>query len=162
MPDAATLPKIEHVYFKDYAAHGKDYVARIMEFLPPEGKSGTLAAASDNNPSSNIKVQKGKGRERNPNGIYTRVRLARYYRVSEVYGGRVKTKNPRVLFAAIHSQVVDISQLRAKCYVVHRDKLASLAEWTRQPDRFYFHQLYDIYSRKEFEILLSTEIRNGI
>ena len=68
----------------------------------------------------------------------------------------------RVLLAAIYSEVCDISQLRAKCYVVHRDKLTDLSGWKKRPDRFYFHRLFDSYIKKEFEILLSSDVRNCV
>ncbi|KAL5536689.1 SNT2 [Sanghuangporus sanghuang] len=140
-------------------------VARIMEFLPPEDKSGfgsagLLATSINNmtNQSNGLKVHKGKGRESIVNGMYTRVRLAWYYRPSDVSDRNVA--DSRLLLAAIYSEICDITQLRAKCFVIHRDKLANLAEWKRKPDRFYFHKLFDPYIKKEFEVLLSTDIRN--
>ena len=125
-----------------------------MEFLPPEDKS----AASNNIQNNGLKVHKGKGREINPNSVYTRVRLAWYYRPSDVSDRNVA--DSRLLLAAIYSEICDITQLRAKCYVIHRDKLANLAEWKRKPDRFYFHKLFDPYIKKDFEVLLSTDVRN--
>ncbi|EJC99959.1 uncharacterized protein FOMMEDRAFT_159536 [Fomitiporia mediterranea MF3/22] len=127
-------------------------VARIMEFLPPEDKSASVGSSSSTN-NNGLKVQKGKGRE-----TYTRVRLAWYYRPSDVSDRNVA--DSRLLLAAIYSEICDLSQLRAKCYVIHRDKLANLADWKRKPDRFYFHRLFDPYIKKEFEVLLSTDIRN--
>ena len=122
-------------------------VARIMEFLPPEDKSNKGSA-----PSSSA-AAKGKGKE-----TYSRVRLAWYYRPSDVSDRNVA--DSRLLLAAIYSEVCDISQLRAKCYVIHRDKLQNLAEWKRKPDRFYFHRLFDPYIKREFEVLLSTDVHN--
>ena len=88
----------------------------------------------------------------------TRVRLAWYYRPSDVSDRTVA--DCRLLLAAIYSEACDISQLRAKCYVVHRDKISDLAGWKKRPDRFYFQRLFDPWIRKEFEVIQSTSVRN--
>ncbi|KAH7890899.1 hypothetical protein F5I97DRAFT_1976018 [Phlebopus sp. FC_14] len=112
-------------------------VARIMEFLPPEGSA----------------KGKGKGKE-----TYTRVRLAWYYRPSDVSDRPVA--DSRLLLAAIYSEVCDINQLRSKCHVIHRDKITDLAGWKKRPDRFYFNRLFDPYIKKEFEVIQATDVRN--
>ncbi|KAH7914580.1 hypothetical protein BJ138DRAFT_1143440 [Hygrophoropsis aurantiaca] len=112
-------------------------VARIMEFLPPEGAS----------------KGKGKGKE-----TFTRVRLAWYYRPSDVSDRPVA--DSRLLLAAIYSEVCDINQLRARCHVIHRDKITDLAGWKKRPDRFYFNRLFDPYIKKEFEVIQATDVRN--
>jgi hypothetical protein len=66
----------------------------------------------------------------------------------------------RLLLAAIYSEIWDINQLRAKCYVVHRDKITDLAGWKKRPDRFYFNRLFDPYIKKEFEVIQSNDVRN--
>ena len=108
-----------------------------MEFLPPEG----------------TEKGKGKGKE-----TYTRVRLAWYYRPADVSDRPIP--DSRLLLAAIYSEIADISQLRAKCHVIHRDKISDLAGWKKRPDRFYFNRLFDPYVKKEFEIIQSSDIRN--
>ncbi|KAJ6619944.1 hypothetical protein B0H10DRAFT_1912520 [Mycena sp. CBHHK59/15] len=130
----------DHVYCSPSWAvrDGTPYsVARIMEFLPPEdapkGAEGKLY-------------------------FYSRVRLAWYYRPSDVSDKQVT--DSRLLLAAIYSEVCDINQLRAKCHVVHRDKISDLAGWKKRPDRFYFNRLFDPYIKKEFEIIQATDVRN--
>ncbi|TFK39718.1 hypothetical protein BDQ12DRAFT_697826 [Crucibulum laeve] len=108
-----------------------------MQFLPPEDAP--------------------KGDE-SKNYLYTRVRLAWYYRPSDVSDRPVA--DSRLLLAAIYSEVCDINQLRAKCHVVHRDKISDLAGWKKRPDRFYFNRLFDPYIKKEFEIIHSKDVRN--
>ncbi|KIL69139.1 hypothetical protein M378DRAFT_98405 [Amanita muscaria Koide BX008] len=112
-------------------------VARIMQFLPPED------------------APRGDG---DKNYLYTRVRLAWYYRPSDVSDRPVG--DSRLLLAAIYSEICDINQLRAKCHVVHRDKISDLAGWKKRPDRFYFNRLFDPYIKKEFEVLQSSDVRN--
>jgi|SRR5882762_8118331 hypothetical protein len=130
----------DHVYCSQKWAQrdGTPYsVARIMEFLPPEG----------------TEKGKGKGKE-----TYTRVRLAWYYRPADVSDRPVT--DPRLLLAAIYSEVADITQLRAKCHVIHRDKITDLSGWKKRPDRFYFNRLFDPYIKKEFEVIQSADVRN--
>src|SRR4051812_38507580 len=89
----------DHVYCSPSweARDGTPYsVARIMQFLPPED------------------APKG---EESKNYHYSRVRLAWYYRPSDVSDRPVA--DPRLLLAAIYSEVCDINQLREKCHVVH-------------------------------------------
>ena len=116
------------------------FLCRIMEFLPAQG-----TPTFDEN---------GKR-----NGPITRVRLAWYYRPSDVSDRTVA--DSRLLLAAIYSEVCDLSQLRAKCYVIHRDKISDLAGWKKRPDRFYFQRLFDPWIRKEFEVIQATGVRNS-
>jgi hypothetical protein len=90
--------------------------------------------------------------------MYTRVRLAWYYRPSDVSDRPVA--DSRLLLAAIYSEICDVAQLRSKCYVVHRDKITDLAGWKKRPDRFYFNRLFDPYIKKEFEVIQSNDVRN--
>ncbi|THG98485.1 hypothetical protein EW026_g3722 [Hermanssonia centrifuga] len=110
-----------------------------MEFLPAQG-TPTLDEHGERN------------------GPLTRVRLAWYYRPSDVSDRTVA--DCRLLLAAIYSEVCDISQLRAKCYVIHRDKITDLAGWKKRPDRFYFQRLFDPWIRKEFEVIQAASVRN--
>jgi len=96
--------------------------------------------------------------EEGKNYLYTRVRLAWYYRPSDVSDRPVA--DSRLLLAAIYSEVCDINQLRAKCHVVHRDKISDLSGWKKRPDRFYFNRLFDPYIKKEFEVIPSQNVRN--
>ncbi|KAG6336457.1 hypothetical protein ID866_2628 [Astraeus odoratus] len=100
-------------------------------------------------------ASKGKGKTKEN---YTRVRLAWYYRPSDVSDRPVA--DSRLLLAAIYSEVCDISQLRSKCYVLHRDKISDLAGWKKRADRFYFNRLFDPYIKKEFEVIQATDVRN--
>ncbi|PCH36401.1 hypothetical protein WOLCODRAFT_81894 [Wolfiporia cocos MD-104 SS10] len=114
-------------------------VARIMEFLPA---LGVPTFDKDEKRSEPI----------------TRVRLAWYYRPMDVSDR--PTADCRLLLAAIYSEVCEISQVRSKCYVLHRDKISDLASWKKRPDRFYFTRLFDPWIRKEFEVIPSSTVRN--
>jgi len=108
-----------------------------MEFLPPED------------------AVKGRGKAKE---TYTRVRLAWYYRPGDVSDRNVV--DCRLLLAAIFSEVCEINQLRAKCFVLHRDKISDLAGWKKRPDRFYFNRLFDPYIRKEFDVIQTSDVKN--
>ncbi|TFY51302.1 hypothetical protein EVJ58_g10639 [Rhodofomes roseus] len=114
-------------------------IARIMEFLPAQG----------------VPIFDKDGNRNEP---YTRVRLAWYYRPSDVSDR--PSADCRLLLAAIYSEVCDLSQVRGKCYVVHRDRISDLAGWKKRPDRFYFTRLFDPWIRKEFEVISSATVRN--
>ncbi|RDX51269.1 hypothetical protein OH76DRAFT_1505916 [Lentinus brumalis] len=114
-------------------------IARIMEFLPA---LGTPTFDKDGNRSEPI----------------TRVRLAWYYRPSDVSDRTVA--DCRLLLAAIYSEVCELSQLRSKCFVHHRDRISDLAGWKKRPDRFYFTRLFDPWLRKDFEVIPATTVRN--
>ena len=195
----------DHVYCSPSWAvrDGTPYsVARIMEFLSPEGartsadatdKRGATAAhiisTNKNNKTSNAHASSSTpataaashptpttaasssasalalavpGHPATATAAaapqYTRVRLAWYYRPSDVSDRPVA--DARLLLAAIYSEICDVAQLRAKCFVVHRDKITDLAGWKRRPDRFYFNRLFDPYIKKEFEVIRSDDVRN--
>jgi hypothetical protein len=146
---SSPTPKLTHIFYLFSEDHvycspawsvrdGTPYsVARIMEFLHP--------STTTTSPSK-------------PSNHYDRVRLAWYYRPSDVSDRPVA--DSRLLLAAIYSEVCDINQLRAKCHVVHRDKISDLAGWKRRPDRFYFNRLFDPYIKKEFDVIQSSDVRN--
>lgn len=115
-------------------------IARIMEFLPALGTPTLDKAGNRNEP-------------------ITRARLAWYYRPSDVSDRTVA--DCRLLLAAIYSEVCELSQLRSRCYVLHRDRISDLAGWKKRPDRFYFTRLFDPWLRKEFEVIPATTVRNG-
>lgn len=138
-----------------------------MEFLPPDEveeapplrlKKVLYAKEMVKTKEQMVEKARVERERRKAKEPYSRVRLAWYYRPSDVSDRAVA--DSRLLLAAIYSEICDINQLRAKCYVIHRDKVTSLTEWKKKPDHFYFYRLFDPYIKKEFEVLLSTEIRN--
>lgn len=135
------LQLLDHVYCSPNWAvrDGTPYsIARIMEFLTAEGTTrGTRA----------------KGRD-----ACTRVRLAWYYRPSDVSDRQVT--DSRLLLCAIYSEIIPVTQLRAKCYVKHKDRIYDLIAWKKRPDRFYYNRLFDPFIKREFEVILTSEIRN--
>ena len=110
-------------------------IGRIMEFLPEMADSCT----------------------RKPTSTPERVRVAWYYRPSDL---SERSTDSRLLLAAMYSEVQPVSYIRGKCYVRHRDLIANLPAWKKQPDCFYFYRFFDPYIKKEYEVLLSRNVNN--
>lgn len=89
---------------------------------------------------------------------YSRVRVQMYFRPSDVNDRA--SADPRTLYLAIQSEVIEVGQLRGKCYVAHKDSIADLAVWKKHPDRFIFTKFFDVYVKRDFEIVRTADIRN--
>lgn len=123
-------------------------MARIIEFLPAKGDPTETVSKGGT---------KGKGKEKER--PLARARLAWYYRPSDV-SDRPNT-DARLLLAAIYSEVADLTQLRGRCYVAHRERISDLGGWKKRPDHFYYMRMFDPYIKKEFEVLLASAVRNS-
>ncbi|WWC87223.1 uncharacterized protein L201_002111 [Kwoniella dendrophila CBS 6074] len=114
-------------------------IARIIEFLPPNTspKKGSRAVSS---------------------GSEIMVRLSLYYRPPDV---SLRPMNDfRLLFAAIHTDIQPISNVRGKCYVRHKDRIDDLLKWKKLPDHFYFVKFYDPYIKRDFEVIRTESVNN--
>jgi hypothetical protein len=133
----------EHVYCASNWAirEGTPYsIARVMEFLPAEG----LGSART----------KAKPRDT----LLTRVRVAWYYRPGDISDRAVT--DSRLLLAAMYTEIIPVSHLRARCWVRHKEKIPDLATWRKKPDRFYYYRLFDPFIKREFEVLPVADIHN--
>lgn len=117
-------------------------IGRILEFLPPETPQEA----------------KTKGKSRNGLDKNLRVRLAWYYRPTDVQDRG--SGDHRTLLAAMFSEVVPIVNLRAKCIVRHRDKIQDISGYKKKDDRFYFSQLFDPFTKETYEVILAAEVHN--
>jgi hypothetical protein len=136
------------------AREGAPYsIARVMAFLPAATPNPSVAGLNGSTSS------KGKSKSKDHSSAYARVRLAWYYRPTDVSDKQVA--DVRLVLPAIYSEVTDLGQLRGKCYVAHRERITDLAGWKKRPDHFYFTRLYDPYIKKEFDILQATAVRNS-
>lgn len=138
-------PPVDHVYCSPswVIRDGTPYsIARIMEFLPGE----------DPTPKENTKTRSST---KEP---WTRVRVAWYYRPSDVSDRPIN--DSRLLLCAIYSEVIPVTQLRGKCYVKHKDKITDLLAWRKRLDCFYYNRLFDPFIKREFEVILVSEVHN--
>ncbi|OCF76650.1 hypothetical protein I204_02349 [Kwoniella mangroviensis CBS 8886] len=122
------------------AQNGTPYnIARIIEFLPPNTspKKGSRAVGS---------------------GSELMVRLSLYYRPPDV---SLRPINDfRLLFAAIHTDIQPLSNVRGRCYVRHKDRIEDLLKWKKSPDHFYFVKFYDPYIKRDFEVIRTEAVNN--
>lgn len=113
-----------------------------MEFLPAEEtipKENTKTRSSTKEPLA-------------------RVRVAWYYRPSDVSDRPIN--DSRLLLCATYSEVIPITQLKGKCYVKHKDKIADMIAWRKRPDSFYYNRLFAPFLKREFEVILVSEVHN--
>ena len=66
------------------------------------------------------------------------------------------------LIAVIYSEINNIAQLCAKCYVVYCDKITDHAGWKKHLDRFYFNCLFNPYIKKGFKVIQSNDVLNCV
>lgn len=115
-------------------------IGRIIEFLSPE----------------ELLTRKDEASRKRDNGL--RIRIAWFYRPTDVQDKGVG--DHRLLLAALFSEVIPFSYVRGKCIVRHRDKISDLVAYRKKEDRFYFSQLFDPFTKDNYEVMLATEIHN--
>nr|XP_019008759.1 uncharacterized protein I206_06441 [Kwoniella pini CBS 10737]OCF47540.1 hypothetical protein I206_06441 [Kwoniella pini CBS 10737] len=132
----------DHVYVSLpwFERDGTPYnIARIIEFLPPH-----------TSPKKGSRVQNS--------GSEIMVRLSLYYRPPDV---SLRPINDfRLLFAAIHTDIQPLSNVRGKCYVRHKERIDDLLKWKKLPDHFYFVKFYDPYIKRDFEVIRTEGVNN--
>jgi hypothetical protein len=117
-------------------------IGRIIEFIPPEDTSVPPPRPHRGKQVENI----------------MRVRVAWFYRPTDVQDKGLG--DHRLLLAALFSEIIPFSNVRGKCIVRHRDKIGDLVGYKKKDDRFYFHQLFDPFTKDNYEVILSTDIHN--
>lgn len=106
------------------------YIARIMEFLH-----------AGNNPSSPVA-------DLRVNWLYRPRDLSR------------KATDTRLVYATMHSETCPITSLRGKCQVLHRDSIASLEDYRKMKNCFYFSQLFDRFIRRFYDVIPTHQVTN--
>lgn len=92
------------------------------------------------------------------------VRANLYLRVRDV-SHRV-TNDPRLLLATMHSDLFALDNVRGLCEVRHRELIGDgsapdITAWKRREDHFYFHQLYDRYIHRFYDVIPMSKIKNA-
>lgn len=72
----------------------------------------------------------------------------------------------RLLVATMHSDTFPLATVRGKCRVKHRDLISNgspqeLAAWKRRDDHFYYHQLFDRYIHRFYEVIPTWKLKNA-
>ncbi|GAA5970836.1 hypothetical protein JCM11641_004472 [Rhodosporidiobolus odoratus] len=148
-----SLQKNDHIYvsapWED--RDGEPYlVGRILEILQP----ATAPPAREATPSTS-KDRKLIG----PDTSKLRLRVNYYFRTRDISNRYVA--DHRVLVASFHSDVVPAEYVRGTCTVMHREHIENLEKYKRQPDTFYWHQLYDRYLHRYFDSVPTYKVKNA-
>lgn len=123
---------------------GEPYIiARVMEFvLASSSRKGAQALASS---SGTLQVRVN---------LYLRQRDITHRTLHD----------PRLLVATMHSDVFALENIRGLCIVRHRDLIGdapAVSAWKRKDDHFYYHQLFDRYLHKFYDVIPTDRVRNA-
>lgn len=145
---SSTASLSDHVYISAPWAPGAGepyLIARVMEFVTASSaRAGAAALASS---SGTLQVRAN---------LYLRVRDVSH---------RV-TNDPRLLLATMHSDLFALDNVRGLCEVRHRELIGDgsapdITAWKRRDDHFYFHQLYDRYIHRFYDVIPMSKIKNA-
>jgi hypothetical protein len=89
---------------------------------------------------------------------YSRVRLQMYLRVCDSKNAK---GDPRALIASFYDEVCVVGQLRAKCFVAHKDSLNDAERWKKLPDHFIWAKFEAIYVKRDpWAVVATANIKN--
>ncbi|PWN43695.1 hypothetical protein IE81DRAFT_322100 [Ceraceosorus guamensis] len=74
------------------------------------------------------------------------------------------SNDPRLLVGTMKSDVYALENVRGLCEVRHRDLLGDAPEvsaWKKKDDHFYFHQIYDGYIHRFYDVIPTEKIKNA-
>ncbi|KAG0365443.1 putative PHD type zinc finger protein with BAH domain-containing protein, partial [Gamsiella multidivaricata] len=86
------------------------------------------------------------------------VRIGWFYRPKDVMARR--NHDPRLLVATMHSDMNPLSSIRGRCTVTHQGYIKDLESYKKQPDHFYYNQLFDRYIHRFYDVLPVDSVRN--
>ena len=70
----------------------------------------------------------------------------------------------RLLVATMHSDVFSLDNVRGLCEVRHRELIGDAPEvsaWKKRDDHFYYHQFYDRYIHRFYDVVPTTKLQNA-
>ncbi|EST08379.1 Zinc finger, PHD-finger [Kalmanozyma brasiliensis GHG001] len=138
----------DHIYLTPAWAPGAGepyMIARVMEFVTASSsRSGAAALASS---SGTLQVRAN---------LFLRMRDITFR----------STNDPRLLVATMHSDVFSLENVRGICEVRHRDLIGSgtapdVSQWKKKEDHFYYHQLYDRYIHRFYDVVPTDKVQNA-
>lgn len=114
---------------------GEPYIiARVMDFVAADGRTPTQLRAN----------------------VFLRMRDLTHR----------ANNDPRLLVATMHADIYDLESVRGKCRVLHRELISNgstpeVAAWKRRDDHFYYHQLYDRYIHRFYDVVPTYRVKNA-
>lgn len=85
-------------------------------------------------------------------------RIAWFNRPRDVL--RRKCADPCLLVATMHSDLNPVSSIRGTCVVRHKHDIPDLEQYKQLNDHFYYHQLYDRYMQRLYDVVPCELIQN--
>lgn len=128
--DDTVIQPNDHAYFVCEPPGEPYYFGRIMEFL----HEGNL-------PSRPVEA----------------VRVNWFYRPKDI---QRRVQDTRIVFASMHSDTCPLTALRGKCHIEHSADIPDIDEFRKQPDSFWFNQLYDRYMHRYYEVIPTSKVVN--
>lgn len=101
---------------------------------------------------------------RSEDGTDTQIRANIFLRMRDLT--HRANNDSRLLVATMHAELYPIKAIRGKCRVKHRDLISDgspqeLAAWKRRDDHFYYHQLYDRYIHRFYDVIPTYKVKNA-
>ncbi|CAD6915540.1 unnamed protein product [Tilletia controversa] len=149
--DKKTINVNDHIYLSAPWAPGAGdpyVIGRVMEFVNPaaNNRQGQQPAAQHAGP---VRLQ---------------VRVNVFLRMRDISSR--PSHDPRLLVATMHSDLFSTDNIRGKCEVRHRDLIGDgsapeISTWKKREDHFWYHQLYDRYIHRFYDVILTDKIKNA-
>ena len=117
-------------------------IARVMEFV---------TASSSRKGAQTVATSSGT----------LQVRANIYLRQRDLHNKALS--DPRLLVATMHSDIFALENIRGLCIVRHRDLIGEapeIAAWKKREDHFFYHQLYDRYLHRSYDVIPTDKVRN--
>lgn len=97
-------------------------------------------------------------------GAAQKVKVNIFYRMRDLT--HRLNNDPRLLVATMHTDYFPAANVRGKCRVRHRDLIGNgsppdLAAWKRRDDHFYYHQLFDRYIHRFYDVVPTYKLKNA-
>jgi hypothetical protein len=93
----------------------------------------------------------------NPNSPVDAIRVNWYYRPRDV---QRFSSDTRLVFGTMHSDICPLTSLRGKCNIKHRSEIEDIEAYRKEPDSFFFVQVFDRFIRRSYECIPVQQIIN--
>ncbi|PSK42533.1 Lid2 complex component snt2 [Elsinoe australis] len=128
--DGTTVGIDDHIYLVCEPPGDPYYLGRVMEFIH-----------KSNDPNSEVKE----------------IRVNWFYRPRDV---QRYNNDTRLVYGTMHSDICPITSLRGKCQVLHRSEIDDLDQYRKNPDSFWFNQIFDRFIRRFYEVIPTSQVIN--
>lgn len=71
-----------------------------------------------------------------------------------------KANDTRTVYATFQTATIDITTLRGKCTVLHRNEVGDLDLYRKTPNAFWYDKLFDRYIHRFYEVIPIAQVIN--